>query len=785
VLLLLNTTDLDESGSMKLRQTIDSSIELDQRKTEKQRHLRGLVGAVALSFAMVLWLAVGTALNVVPMVVVWLNLLSVCFTASIAYLAISSGYSARFRDSGLTKPLVLAATISVLGTAHYLAPNLRATVLPWLLIAFAFAAMTGRNKFLYDLAAWITALIVVEGVWYSFRFGQIEFLAWQSIAVVGTIISLAVFCGRINSLRATSKNDLKVNHAALHAMADAMIALSPTGTIVELNRSASQILGIEPKKVLGKLLAQVTEPFSDKDATILNNLALVRPDGEVMRTGARIKRRGVNSILSTVDLECVATSVYARNGQCLRQLIVLRDVSEMAKLVRKLDFDSKHDTLTGIFNRRAFQIALTDAQNSFKRYPKSTHHGLLIIDLDYFKVINDSCGHEAGDALIKNVVQVISDCLRDEDHFSRYGGDEFAVILYDVSNESVLGKAASIRDAVERLKFNWHGHKFQTGASIGCVMFDESDSDVAAVLRAADSALYLAKDLGRGRVQMHADADAQIAKKSRELSWAGKIHQAIDQNWFELHAQLVASNDPKHEEHFEILVRLREIDGTLVFPSDFIPAAERFNLMPALDRWVVTNALKQIHACQKRTGKAPKVAINLSPQSIRDQGFCTFLLNELALCGVPNNRICFELTETVAIADFELVKTFMNAIRQRGCTFALDDVGAGFNSFSYLKHLTFEQIKIDGHYVKNIDSDPVDCALVESLVRAAHSLGLIAVAEMVETLSVAQQLQKIGVRHLQGFGIHRPELLATILNRDLHSYTEEKVASVADVAEAI
>jgi diguanylate cyclase (GGDEF)-like protein/PAS domain S-box-containing protein len=756
------------------------NIQLDQQKSDKQRHLRGLVGASALSFAMVLWLAAGAALNVVPGVVVWSNLLWVCCTASIAYFSISSGYSARFRDSGLTKPLVLAATMSVLGTAHYLAPNLRATVLPWLLIAFAFAAMTGRNRFLYDLAAWISALIVVEGAWYSLKFGQIEFLAWQSIAVVGTIVSLAVFCGRINSLRATAKNDLKVNHAALHAMADAMIALSPSGTIVELNRSASQILGIEPEQVIGKPLAQVTEPFSDKDATILSNLALVRLDGEVMRTGARIKRRGVGSVLETVDLECTATSVYGRNGHCLRQLIVLRDVSEMANLVRKLDFDSRHDALTGIFNRRAFQTALTDAQNSFKRYPKGTRHGLLIIDLDHFKVVNDSCGHEAGDALIKNVVQVISDCLNDKDHFSRYGGDEFAVIFSNISEESVLKKAASIRDALERLKFSWQGHKFQTGASIGCVMFDESDSDVATVLRAADSALYLAKDLGRGRVQMHADADAQIAKKSRELHWAGKIHQAIDQNWFELHAQLVASNDPKHEEHFEILVRMREIDGTLVFPIDFIPAAERFNLMPALDRWVIATALKQVRACLLRTGKAPKVAINLSPQSLRDQGFCGFLLNELATCGVPNNRICFELTETVAIADFELVKIFMHAIRVRGCTFALDDVGAGFNSFSYLKHLTFEQIKIDGHYVKNIDSDPVDCALVESLVRATHSLGLIAVAEMVETPSVARQLHKIGVRHLQGFGIHRPELLDSVLSRSLHPYAGEKLSEVAE-----
>jgi diguanylate cyclase (GGDEF)-like protein/PAS domain S-box-containing protein len=778
---------------------LDLGVEPNQHQTSKRSHLLGLLGAAGLSFALVLWLAVGAAMDLVPLVVVWANFVWVSCTTLIAYALIESGYSARFRDSGLTKPLVLAASLSVLGTAHCLSPALRATVLPWLLIAFAFAAMSGRKRYLYDLAAWICGLIVAESVWYSIQFGDSGFLAWQTFAVIGTIISLAIFCGRTNTKSSNAKDDVTVNQAALHAMADAMIALSPSGAVVELNRSAQQLLGLEAMQALGKRIDEITEPFSDKDATILSNLATVRPVGEVMRTGARIKRHGPHTLVKrSVDLECVATSVYGRNGQCLRQLIVLRDVSEMANLVRKLDFDSKHDPLTGIFNRRGFQLALAEAQTSFKRFPDGTRHGLLIIDLDHFKVVNDSCGHEAGDALIKNVVLVIKDCLSDTDHFSRYGGDEFAVIMSDGSGESVLETAESIRDALKRLKFSWHGHMFQTGASIGCVMFDDSDTDMAAVLRAADSALYLAKDLGRGRVQMHADADEQIAKKSRELGWAGKIHQAIDQNWFELHAQLVASFDAKHEEHFEILVRLRELDGTLVFPGDFIPAAERFNLMPALDRWVVSNALKQVRNCLVRTGTAPKVAINLSPQSIRDHSFCAFLINELATCEVPNDRICFELTETVAIADFELVKEFMDVIRARGCTFALDDVGAGFNSFSYLKQLTFEQIKIDGHYIKQIDSDPVDRALVESLVRAAHSLGLTAVAEMVETDSVAEQLHKIGVLHLQGYGIHRPESFERILNRSFGNYAKEKPvekaatlaapvlkASVVEVAEAL
>jgi diguanylate cyclase (GGDEF)-like protein/PAS domain S-box-containing protein len=750
---------------------------------DQHRYLAGLLGASLLIVSQVIWLAFGAVNHIVPWPLVWANALwSVLITGG-GFALIRSGANQRFRDPSLTKPIVLAAILCVLGSAHFLNPDVRPSLLPWMIVAFTFVAVSGGQKFLKDLSLWVITLTLLEGLAYGIKHGHTALLIWQMVSIVGAIACLTYYCGKTNARRSSVLAELSSHHTALSSMADAVVSLSILGEICDVNPAAALLLGADKKSLIGQKLALILQPHTDKDEAILSGLSKEQSLGQSYRSRVQIKANpGGRTRL--MDLECIVASVHNPKGRFMRQVVVMRDVSETATLLRKLEHDANHDELTGTWNRRGFQTALARSKASFKHYPQGTRHALLIIDLDQFKLVNDTGGHAAGDSLLIKVTRIIQDCLTPEDHLSRYGGDEFAVIMPSVGEAVVMARAEQIRQCLEQLHFQWHSRRFPVGASIGCVMFGEEDIDMAKIMRQADSALYLAKELGRGRVQLYSNLDDQISKKSKDLAWASKVSLALDQNAFELHAQLIASFDDSKEEHFEVLIRLRDDDGSLVAPGEFMPSAERFNLMPALDRWVVRQTLKQLSETQAALGSTPHISINLSPHSIRDQSFAHFLVKELKQCAVPKERICFELTETVAISDFDVAKEFMKTIRALGCKFSLDDVGAGFNSFSYLKELTFDQIKIDGHYIRNLDRDPVDRALVESLVRAAESLGLTTVAEMVETNAIADHLHEIGVVHLQGFVIHRPEPLHKILSAGSSTDTEFKRQRILQTARA-
>jgi diguanylate cyclase (GGDEF)-like protein len=731
--------------------------------SEQKRYLLGLVGATSVSAVLVMWLGFGVSFDTISKASILLASLWVVVTSSIGFALILSGRNRRFDDPSLTKPMIMSAAICVLAVMHQLEPQLRVAPMPWLIMAFGFSACNRRSGFLFSLAAWLVGLMLLESIAYIAKHGHTELVLWQFFASMSPIVCLAILGGKTNDMRVAGVQRLRNHKIALDSMADAVISISLDGQVLEMNFAASRLLAVDRMTSRGRALIDMVEAVDEKDKIKLEGLWRAGSIDAISRVKTRVKSRSTDQ-RAMIDLECSATPVLNRKGQLTSKVLLMRDVTDLSDLVRQLKHDSTHDELTGIHNRRGFMVALEKTVNSSKRFSYNARHALMIIDLDQFKIINDSCGHEAGDVLLRRVAEALRASVRESDVVARHGGDEFAVILNDVSHQACLSIGDAILKTVEGLNFIWRGRRFQTGASIGLVMFDPDVGDSAAIVRKADSALYLAKELGRGRVQMHADDDEQIAKKSRELEWAGRINEAVDKNQFELHAQLIASHDSSHEEHFEILVRLRDADGSLIPPGEFIPAAERFGLMPTLDRWVVKNALGQVNEAFALTQKVPKIAINLSAQSIRDRDFPIFLRAELDRSLVPMNRFCFELTETVAIADFEVVKSFVDTFRALGCTFALDDVGAGFNSFSYLKQLTFDSIKIDGHYIRHLDRDPVDRALVESLVRAGESLGLMIVAEMVETDAIARQLERMGVNHLQGFVVHRPEPFERILS---------------------
>lgn len=418
-----------------------------------------------------------------------------------------------------------------------------------------------------------------------------------------------------------------------------------------------------------------------------------------------------------------------------------------------------HDSLTGLANRHHFEGRLKEALEEAR--DRGTAHALLYIDLDQFKVVNDTCGHGAGDELLRQLAVLLQSQVRQNDILGRLGGDEFGLLLSNCPIERGNSIGASILQAINDFRFTWGGKIFAVGASIGLVPIDGHSTTEAELLAAADIACYAAKDQGRNRIHVYDRDDREILRRKGEMHWVSRIREALEQDRFVLYRQsivpLVGNSDMTQGS--EVLLRLRDEDGTLVAPGAFLPAAERYNLASAIDRWVVRALLKQMATCGSSTRALPLVFVNISGATLSDDGFFSFLRQELARTGVPPSRLCFEITETAAVANLSRAVTFIRGVRSDGCRFALDDFGAGLSSFSYLKTIPVDFLKIDGGFVRDMIEDPMDRAIVEAITHIGRSVGLKTIAEFVESKTVLQSLVDVGVNWAQGFAIHRPEPL--------------------------
>lgn len=544
----------------------------------------------------------------------------------------------------------------------------------------------------------------------------------------------------------------------LHCIADGVIVTDVSGRVQLLNPIAEALTGWLGDEAKGK---PVDEIYRLVDASGSNpELGEADAPGEAKEAIYNLIRRGGEEIA----VQHSAAAIRNREGEIIGRVMVFRDVTEARELAEKLSWQVKHDPLTGLANRIAFELRLGQLLASART--QNQKHVLLYLDLDQFKVVNDTCGHMAGDELLGQIAVLLGGKTRRSDLLARLGGDEFAILLEgcDIARGEKI--AQGICDTIAAFKYAWQDKNFAASVSIGIVEIGPESESAAVLLSAADTACYVAKNEGRNRVE-RAEINETSGSTHSAMQWVSRIGKALDEGHFRLYCQQIVptSSSDRRERHFELLLRMANDDGTITPPGAFVPAAERFGIMAAVDRWVILNAFKTLAMYPvDREGCAIQFSINLSVQSLNESGFLDFVLEQLKQLEMPLERICFEITETAAVSNLNRVKKFIAAIRQVGCRFALDDFGSGMSSYSYLKNLEVDYLKIDGTFVKDMLQNPVDLAMVESINRIGHVMGIKTIAEFVETEAIFDKLGELGIDYAQGYALHRPEPLQQVLD---------------------
>jgi diguanylate cyclase (GGDEF)-like protein/PAS domain S-box-containing protein len=543
----------------------------------------------------------------------------------------------------------------------------------------------------------------------------------------------------------------------LQSIGDAVISTDAEGRIEYINPVAETLTAWSLAEARGRPIGEVLNLVNEITREPIENplvCALGRGEtGPAADHSVLLTRTG-----QEVAIQESAAPICDRQGRVIGAVIVFHDVTKERRLKRALSYQASHDALTGLINRREFDNRLHAAVLSAQRGEGA--YALLYIDLDQFKVVNDTCGHQAGDRLLRDVTGLLQGRVRASDTIARLGGDEFGVLLEGCTPEQSARVADGVRQAIKEYRFIWGATTLSVGASVGVVQISAETESVAAVMSAADIACYAAKDEGRNRIHVY-EADG-VSHRHREMHWVARVTRAAEENRLELFFQPIVRIGADGAPTFhELTIRLRDDDGRLVPPSEFIPAAERYNVMSIIDRWVVIRAVELLKRRREAGGTLPMLAVNLSGTSLNEQAFAEFILHTV---GEPEiaSALCFEITETAAVTSLSNVTFFMRELKARGCKFALDDFGTGLSSFMYLKTLPVDYLKIDGQFISQIATDPVDRSMVEAISKVGRALGISTVAEWVENEAVLDELKRIGVDFAQGYHMARPMPLAQL-----------------------
>ncbi|MDH5436631.1 MAG: EAL domain-containing protein [Gammaproteobacteria bacterium] len=533
-----------------------------------------------------------------------------------------------------------------------------------------------------------------------------------------------------------------------------------------VNRAAAKMLKFSRDEMLGKNMIQLIhhshengEPYSTADCAIYKSIhegLSYWSDDDIMWEKGNI----------AFPVQYRVNPIFV-DGKINGAVVVFRNVSKSRAMTQQMNYLARHDYLTGLFNRMVFEERLAELVNNASENRKS--HALCYMDLDQFKIVNDTCGHLAGDKLLQKLSKLLKETISHQDTIARLGGDEFGLLLQDCDEASVQNLVDKILNTVSNFRFAYEDKIFSIGVSIGVVLIDTKTRHLDNILAAADSACYLAKEEGRNRYHLYRENDEALISRHKELQWVSRLKSALEENRIVLYGQKITPTNGKNASRFavEILMRIKD-ENQLISPSSFMSAAERYDLMPSLDRVVINDVFEWL----EKQLNHPKIheieffTINISGLSISQSDFLPFLKNRVRKSGIPGYKLCFELTETAAVSNLENAGKFMTELKNLGCKFALDDFGSGMSSFTYLKHLPVDFLKIDGHFIKNIINDPIDNAMVMAVNQVGHVMGLKTIAEYVEDDDVQRALVDMGIDYIQGYNVGQPELLDKCFGED-------------------
>jgi len=547
-------------------------------------------------------------------------------------------------------------------------------------------------------------------------------------------------------------------HVTLEAIRDGVISTDSQGRVLFLNAAASALTGWSLEAARGLPIRQVFQLFPDNGVVELNpaESCLATRTPSPLRDGGRLlSRSGEEHVIQDS-----AAPILDCNGELTGAVLVFQDVTHVHQVQTELRHQTFHDALTGLPNRRQLENKLADAIEDSE--VRGTEHVLCFLDLDRFKIINDTAGHSVGDMFLRAATEAIRHCVRETDLVARLGGDEFALLLLDCRLEEAAPILTRIAEAVAAIRFQWEGHLYQVTVSIGVAGITQRSGSSSHVMKQADVACYSAKRAGRNRVMLYRPDQAGGEENHRELHMAAEIGEALTQNRFVLYAQKIVPTKPGRSEYCEVLIRMIDRDGGHVPPGDFIPAAERYDLMVEVDRWVMTEIFTNLAPELVRHPNLT-LSLNISAQSLNDPKFLPFFLDLLKSSGIPGSRLILEITETAIVNNLRIASTIVEQLRSYGCRVALDDFGTGLSSFGYLRTFRVDLIKIEGSFVKNMLSNPVDLTIVRAINQIAHELKILTVAEFVEDEATIQMLEKLGVDFGQGYALGRPEPVLSLL----------------------